>query len=90
MLLMEGGMLFPLQNEKVTMGGTSSWKVSHYNDRFSPIKSCCYFPLKFPGHTPESILSLSLNCFSKNLLTCFVSVGVIGHTNVLNLSIKHN
>ena len=80
---------FPLQNLK-TILGTSGWKMSHYDDRFSPIMSCRYFPIWFPCHTPKSILFLSLNCLSRNLLTCFVSVGDIGHTNVLNLSIKHN
>ena len=63
--------------------------MSHYDDRFSPIMSCRYFPIWFPCHTPKSILFLSLNCLSRNLLTCFVSVGDIGHTNVLILSTKH-
>ena len=80
---------FPLQNLK-TILGTSGWKMSHYDDRFSPIMSCRYFPIWFPCHTPKSILFLSLNCLSRNLLTCFVSVGDIGHTNVWNLSTKHN
>ena len=91
MLLMEGGKLYPpprMLNQylKHPAGGCQNYKL----DRFSPLKSYRYFPLWFPRHTPKSILSFLLKCLSRILLTCFVSVGDVGHSNALNLSIKHN
>ena len=62
-----------------------------YNyDRFSPYNSCCYFLLKLYCHTPRSMLSLSLICKFKYLLTSLQSIELIGHTQVLNLSTLHS
>ena len=59
-------------------------------DRLSPYIACCYFKLKFSCHTPKSIISLSLKCMSKYLLTCLQSIALIGHTKDLNLSTLHS
>ena len=88
-IMMESGVFCPLQMTLNQIEHPAGKCHNLYLWQVLTLLTLLLFLSEIMSHTPQFMLSLSRNCFSRNLLTNLQFVGVVGHTSVLNLSSLH-